>query len=61
MPSKLDEHPNLDRLDRRIARWMARWGHPLHRVSLGLLFVWFGLLKTFEFPTATSLLAHTVY
>lgn len=58
---KLDEHPKLDRLDRRIALWMGSYGHFLHRVSLGGMFVWFGALKLFEIKTTTSLLAHTVY
>lgn len=38
-----------------------RYGHWLHRVSLGLLFIWFGLLKPLGHTTTTSLLAHTVY
>lgn len=33
----------------------------MHRISLGLLFVWFGLLKPFGEKTTTSLLAHTIY
>lgn len=37
------------------------YGHDLHRVSLGLIFVWFGLLKPFGEKTTTSLLAHTIY
>lgn len=38
-----------------------KYGHDLHRVSLGLIFVWFGLLKPFGEKTTTSLLAHTIY
>lgn len=44
-----------------IVRVFHRYGHFLHRVSLGVLFVWFGLLKPFGQKTTTSLLAHTVY
>lgn len=51
----------LVQLDRRIAKWFDRYGHRLHRLSLGLLFVWFGLLKPFGHETTTSLLAHTIY
>jgi uncharacterized membrane protein YkgB len=47
--------------DHRIVRVFQRYGHFLHRVSLGALFVWFGLLKPFGQKTTTSLLAHTVY
>lgn len=32
-------------LDRRIVRWMAEHGILLLRVSVGLVFVWFGALK----------------
>ena len=52
---------NIDTLDRGIGRWMLVYGHLLHRVSLGILFVWFGLLKTRGHETASSLLAHTIY
>lgn len=34
-----------NRLDRRIAGWMARWGLTALRVALGLIFFWFGALK----------------
>lgn len=51
----------LDRLDQRIATWMARHGHLLLRLSLGLVFVWFGLLKPFGLSTANDLVARTVY
>lgn len=48
-------------IDHTIAQWMHRHGHRLHRVPLALLFLWFGLLKLFGQPTATSLIAKTVY
>jgi len=47
--------------DDRIVSWLARYGHHLHRLSLGALFVWLGLLKPMGHETATSLLAQTVY
>ena len=34
-------------LDLAIIRWMARFGPVLLRVSLGIVFVWFGILKFF--------------
>lgn len=37
----------FDRIDRAITRWMARYGILLLRVSLGIIFVWFGVLKFF--------------
>lgn len=37
----------FDSLDRRIVNWMASNGLPILRVSLGVVFFWFGLLKFF--------------
>jgi uncharacterized membrane protein YkgB len=54
-------HPNLDRIDVRVARWMHRHGHRWHRLSLGVLFVWLGLLKFFGHKTGTSLIGQTIY
>lgn len=39
--------PKLDAADVRLTRWMARNGVPLLRVSLGVVFFWFGALKLF--------------
>ncbi|MFH2123820.1 MAG: hypothetical protein ABIJ50_10115 [Pseudomonadota bacterium] len=45
----------------KIFESFSRHGHKMHRLSLGLIFIWFGLLKPFGEKTTTSLLAHTVY
>lgn len=37
----------IDRLDALVARWMARNGVACLRVSLGIVFFWFGALKLF--------------
>lgn len=37
----------FDKLDARITGWMARYGPTLLRVSVGVVFLWFGLLKFF--------------
>ena len=37
----------FDRLDEANVRWMARHGLDLLRVSLGVVFLWFGALKFF--------------
>ena len=34
--------------DIRITRWMARYGLMLLRISIGIVFFWFGILKYFE-------------
>jgi len=51
----------IKKLDRFIISFFRRYGHRIHRVSLGLLFIWFGLLKPLGHKTTTSLLAHTIY
>lgn len=38
----------FDKLDRSITGWMAGKGLTLLRWSIGLIFLWFGLLKYFE-------------
>ena len=37
----------FDRLDIRITRWMGRYGILLLRISMGIVFLWFGALKFF--------------
>jgi uncharacterized membrane protein YphA (DoxX/SURF4 family) len=37
----------FDRIDVSITNWMARYGILLLRVSLGIIFFWFGMLKFF--------------
>lgn len=48
-------------IDDRLVSILERYGHRLHRRSLGVLFIWLGLLKPMGHETATSLLAQTVY
>jgi uncharacterized membrane protein YkgB len=51
----------LDLLDARITSWMARHGLPLLRVSLGIVFLWFGALKFFPgLSPASDLAARTI-
>ena len=51
----------LNQIDEALIRLFERYGHGVHRISLGLLFLWFGLLKPLGHETTTSLLAHTIY
>lgn len=51
----------LKTVDATLIRFFRRYGHRVHRISVGLIFVWFGLLKPLGHETATSLLAHTIY
>jgi len=48
-------------VDKTITRWMARYGVRLLRVSLGLVFFWFGVLKFFpDLSPAQDLAARTI-
>jgi len=37
----------FERIDVAVTRWMARYGIVLLRISLGIVFFWFGVLKFF--------------
>ena len=51
----------IDRMDRRITRWMADHGLLLMRLALGLVFFWFGVLKFFPgLSPAESLAGRTL-
>jgi uncharacterized membrane protein YkgB len=51
----------FDVVDARIAGWMKRYGVVALRVSLAVVFIWFGALKPFRISPADELIAHTVY
>jgi uncharacterized membrane protein YphA (DoxX/SURF4 family) len=50
----------LDAVDRRIAGFMRRWGIVALRVSLGVIFIWFGILKPLGLSPAAPLVRATV-
>lgn len=51
----------FDTVDTRITRWMARYGLLLLRISLGVVFLWFGALKFFPgLSPAQDLAARTI-
>lgn len=52
----------IDRSDRAITAWMARHGVRLLRLSLGLVFLWFGVLKFFPaMSPAEELAGRTIH
>jgi uncharacterized membrane protein YphA (DoxX/SURF4 family) len=51
---------NLDAIDRSIAAFMRRWGILALRVSLGIVFIWFGILKPLGLSPAAQLVLATV-
>jgi len=58
MPSRASTYSQLDK---HITDWMARHGITLLRISLGVIFLWFGVLKFFPgLSPAQSLAARTI-
>lgn len=51
----------IDRVDLVIIPFLRRVAVPLLRLSLGIVFVWFGLLKVFEVSPVAGFVARTVY
>lgn len=51
----------IDRIDASISTFLRRWSIPALRVSLAVVFIWFGLLKIFDVTPVTDLVARTVY
>jgi uncharacterized membrane protein YkgB len=47
--------------DARLRPFLARIGVPLLRISVGVVFLWFGLLKIFEVSPVSGLVAKTIY
>jgi len=51
----------FDQVDEALTTWMARYGVLLLRVSLGIVFFWFGILKFFpDLSPAQDLAANTI-
>ena len=48
-------------LDDTIVELMGRIGMPFLRIGIGVIFIWFGLLKPLGLSPAAELLANTVY
>lgn len=48
-------------LDEKISGWMYKYGIFFLRISLALIFVWFGGLKVFDMSPAASLVEKTVF
>lgn len=50
----------LDEVDARIARFMNIWGITTLRISLAIIFVWFGILKPLGISPASDMVKATV-
>lgn len=52
---------HFDRVDRFLTAWMARTGIVLLRISIGVVFLWFGALKLFpDASPATDLIRNSI-
>lgn len=54
-------HARIDEIDYAVVRWMNTYGFRLLRVSLAVIFIWFGALKFAWMSPANEMIAHTVY
>ena len=59
--SKPEIRERAERVDERLRAFLARVGVPLLRISIGIVFVWFGLLKVFDVSPVSELVAKTIY
>lgn len=50
----------ITKIDQHIAKWMRRWSSTAIRISFGVIFIWFGILKPFDVSSAEGLLKATV-
>jgi len=51
----------FNEIDLRITTWMGRYSQLLMRLSLGVIFIWFGALKPLGMSPEAELIQRTVY
>ena len=51
----------FDNIDKKIVSFMGKVGIPFLRVSLALIFIWFGILKPLHLSSANDIVVKTVY
>lgn len=51
----------IKQIDQRVSAFLRRWSIPTLRISLGVVFVWFGALKVFDVTPVADLVGRTVY
>lgn len=51
----------FNRLDDSFTAFLRRWSIPALRISVAVVFIWFGALKVFGVTPVTDLVARTVY
>ncbi len=53
--------PYMALIDRKISAWMDKYCQGLMRISLALIFIWFGMLKPLGMSPEEELIKNTVY
>ncbi len=52
---------SINQVDQKVSAFLRRWSIPTLRVSLAIVFVWFGALKVFDVTPVADLVGRTVY
>ncbi|WP_081211716.1 hypothetical protein [Salegentibacter sediminis] len=58
---QVDKTQKLGKIDYKVTRWMYKYGKPLLRISIAVVFIWFGALKVVFDSPAQELIAATVF
>lgn len=48
-------------IDQRVTGFLRKWSIPALRISVAIVFIWFGALKVFDVTPVTDLVGNTVY
>ena len=51
----------IERIDEKTLPFLQRYGIPLLRISLGVVFIWFGALKVFDVSPVSDLVRRMAY
>lgn len=51
----------INKFDRFVIKWMKNYGHLFVRLSLGIIFIWFGALKFYPDVQINEIVSRTVY
>ena len=51
----------IDTIDLKVTAFLRRWSIPALRMSVAIVFIWFGALKVFNVTPVTELVGNTVY
>ena len=57
----MGQRPNIKEIDRYLIDTLTRLSLPALRISLGIIFIWFGALKPFGDSPAVDVITKTVY